>query len=243
MFARIHKQIGTAGLVVAVIALAFAMVGGAYAAAGLTGKQKKEVKQIAKSFQGKPGPAGPQGLAGAKGDTGAPGSNGANGAAGPAGPTGPAGPAGSPGPTGPPGPTGLSGFTETLPTKKTETGAWAIGFFDEEAITAISFPIPLPAELDSAHVKIIQETPVPPFTVPPAECENTEHAGPAGLLNPEADPGFLCVWAAPFPVDAGQLSNIQAPDGNLGAGKTGAVLELTATEPDLGKGSWAVTAP
>jgi hypothetical protein len=75
---RLREPFGKAGLTVAVIALVFAMLGGAYAAGGLTSKQKKEVKAIAKGFQGT-GPAGPQGPAGAKGDSGAAGSSGAAG--------------------------------------------------------------------------------------------------------------------------------------------------------------------
>jgi hypothetical protein len=78
---RLREPFGKAGLTVAVIALVFAMLGGAYAATGLNSKQKKEVKKIAKSFQGT-GPAGAAGPAGAKGDTGAAGSNGQNGAPG-----------------------------------------------------------------------------------------------------------------------------------------------------------------
>jgi hypothetical protein len=70
------------GITIAVIALVLALAGGAFAAAGLTGKQKKEVIAIAKKYAGKPGgpgatgpqgPAGPQGAVGAKGDKGDPG--------------------------------------------------------------------------------------------------------------------------------------------------------------------------
>jgi hypothetical protein len=63
--------------VIAIIALVFAMAGGAYAASSkLTGPQKKEVEKIAKKVAGKPGapgaqgPVGPQGPAGLKGDKG-----------------------------------------------------------------------------------------------------------------------------------------------------------------------------
>jgi hypothetical protein len=87
---RLREPFGKAGLTVAVIALVFAMLGGAYAASGLNSKQKKEVKAIAKSFQGTgpagaQGPAGPAGPAGAKGDSGAPGAKGDTGSAGNAG--------------------------------------------------------------------------------------------------------------------------------------------------------------
>src|SRR3954465_12391905 len=71
-----REPFGKAGLTVAILALVFAIAGGARAAAGLNGKEKIEVKKIAKQFAGKPGNAGPQG---------------------PAGPGGPAGPTGGPG--------------------------------------------------------------------------------------------------------------------------------------------------
>jgi hypothetical protein len=77
----IREPFGKAGLIVACLALVFAMAGGAFAAKGaLTGKQKKEVEKIAKKYAGAPGPAGaagaqgpagPAGPAGAKGETGA----------------------------------------------------------------------------------------------------------------------------------------------------------------------------
>lgn len=47
MFSKFEQRFGTAGLVVAIVALVFAMVGGAFAATGLTSKQEKEVKKIA----------------------------------------------------------------------------------------------------------------------------------------------------------------------------------------------------
>lgn len=79
---RLTEPFGKAGLTVAVIALVFAMLGGAYAAGTLTSKQKKEVEKIAKKYAGKPGaqgPAGPQGPAGAGGKDGAKGDTGASG--------------------------------------------------------------------------------------------------------------------------------------------------------------------
>jgi hypothetical protein len=86
MFSRIHSRLGTAGLIVAVIALVAALAGTAFAAAKLNGTQKKEVEKIAKKWANKiPGPAGPKGdagPAGAKGDAGSKGDAGAPGATG-----------------------------------------------------------------------------------------------------------------------------------------------------------------
>lgn len=81
----IREPFGTAGLVVACVALIAALGGTALAAAKLNSTQKKEVKKIAMKYAGKPGapgatgPAGPQGPAGPKGDAGSQGATGANG--------------------------------------------------------------------------------------------------------------------------------------------------------------------
>jgi len=92
MFSKLHQKLGTAGFVIAIVALIVALGGAAYAALpGLNSKQKKEVKKIAKSLV-KPGAPGATGPAGAKGDTGAQGATGVNGEAGGTGPEGPPGP-------------------------------------------------------------------------------------------------------------------------------------------------------
>lgn len=108
MFSLMRNRFGVPG-VIAVIALVFAMIGGAYAASGgLTSKQKKEVKKIAKSEAQKlvgTGPTGPAGPAGP------PGTAGAQGPTGPEGPEGLQGPAGANGTNGADGKTVLSGTT------------------------------------------------------------------------------------------------------------------------------------
>jgi len=101
----IREPFGTAGLVVACVALILALTGAAFAAAGLTGKQKKEVEKIAKKFAGKPGAPG---ATGAQGPAGANGKDGAQGEKGATGNTGAAGPAGSAGATGTAGEDGKS---------------------------------------------------------------------------------------------------------------------------------------
>jgi Collagen triple helix repeat (20 copies) len=94
MFSTLRNRFGIPG-VISVIALVFAMFGGAYAASNSSGGGKATVSAKAKKgprgpkgATGPAGPAGPQGLAGAsgaKGDNGAPGANGTNGAPGSAG--------------------------------------------------------------------------------------------------------------------------------------------------------------
>ena len=141
MLKRIHDKLGTAGLVIAVVALVAALAGTAFAAGGLTKKQEKQVVKIAKKYAGKPG---------AKGDPGAPGAQGPKGDPGPKGEPGPKGDRGEQGlegEVGPPGP------TETeLPPGKTMTGVWSfIGSGQEEYWANISFPLRLPAGIQKGE--------------------------------------------------------------------------------------------
>lgn len=112
MISLVRNRLGIPGLI-SVIALVFAMFGGAYAAsggpfagdsakrkgnkkrnAGLNGKQKRQVRNIANRFAGERGPAGPvgppgipglPGAAGADGQPGEPGEDGEEGEEGPPG--------------------------------------------------------------------------------------------------------------------------------------------------------------
>ena len=52
MYRRFHQRFGAAGLIVSILALILALTGAAFAASGLTGKQKKEVTKIAKQYAG-----------------------------------------------------------------------------------------------------------------------------------------------------------------------------------------------
>jgi Collagen triple helix repeat (20 copies) len=93
---RLREPFGKAGLTVAVIALVFAMLGGAYAATNDSGKATASAKakkgpRGPKGPKGDTGPAGPAGPAGAKGDTGAKGDKGDKGDTGNTGAQGPAG--------------------------------------------------------------------------------------------------------------------------------------------------------
>jgi hypothetical protein len=230
---RQHLRLSPAGAV-AVIALVFAMVGGAYAAGGgLSGKQKKEVKTIAKSFQGT-GPAGAQGPAGA---------------AGPAGPTGAAGAKGATGETGATGEEG-SPWTELgqLPTGQSEHGTWGAWYNEDLGLRKIpiSFTIPLPTRLDSSHIHVVGEG-----GTGPAECEEGTAA------EPKAAPGNLCLYVAKafgasllsgnFFIDdpEGENEISHGPEALYGeAGKSGALLNVEAAEAGGQiEGVWVVTAP
>ncbi|HWC47405.1 MAG TPA: hypothetical protein VG448_00790 [Solirubrobacterales bacterium] len=166
MFSRIHQKLGTAGFVIAIVALIVALGGAAYAAMpGLNSKQKKEVKKIAKGMvkPGVPGPAGPAGApgaAGAKGDTGATGG------------TGPEGPKGDTGPT----------DTKLLPGKSV-SGYWhfetnnTIG----EGVLTVDFPLRI--------------EPPPTIEYMPPGSEPTENC-PGGWEDPKAKRGYFCLYAA-----------------------------------------------
>jgi hypothetical protein len=266
-----REPFGKAGLTVAVCALVLALVGGAYAAGGLTKAQEKQVTKIAKKYAGKPGAAGANGT------------NGTNGAAGKDGAAGTNGTPGTPGANGKgilaetvsPGVeaeceglggtsfkqegsstkhfacNGQTGFTETLPKGKTETGAW--GFSSHAKGTVIerfSFPIPLKAPVGEANSHFILSN----------EEEVCNEPGVGSCAeNPTTHEG-----ERPSTVCLGNVANPEALEGNLcvyeqfavgsvSAGPTfgfqypsGALgsFNVTAAEEGFGAlavGSWAVT--
>ncbi len=272
---RIHSTIravrepfGTAGLIVAIVALVFAMLGGAYAAtAGSSHKKKTKVVK---------GPRGPRGLTGAEGPPGPAGADGKNGSA------------GAPGKNGtsviseaePKGANCAEGGTKiigasttyacngqpwtaggTLPKERTETGTWSVsGRFKESGdpvLIPISFPIPLAAALDESHVHFIPSPTIAElgageFPKGGAACKEST------VQNPKAAPGNLCVF---YVFDASLLGgeggihveSIQNPEalGEAGAGTTGAFMRAeakfssppSALENLQAWGTWAVTAP
>jgi hypothetical protein len=238
MFHRLHERIGTAGLVVAVIALVAALGGTALAGGGvLTGKQKKEVARIAKRFAGQPGPQGA------------------------AGPVGPAGPGGARGAKGDPGEKGEKGDVGspwtaggTLPAGATETGAWALGpTHDPVVYGAISFTIPLVGALDPSHVHLIapdgEELVANPDNGEIEKAPQPACTGSAG--QPTAEAGNLCVYEAyqtSGPRFASGSINSPGSTGTLGgppggAGSSGARIIVTnfAEGSCAAWGGWAVT--
>jgi hypothetical protein len=247
----IREPFGLAGLIVACVALVAALGGGAYAASGgLSGKQKKEVEKIVKQHAGEPGApgtTGTNGKDGSNGKDGAAGKDGVNVTFSPASEA--ACPSGGSVFKAASGETticnGETGFTETLPSGKTETGTWAGTVFENGSVP-ISFSVPLAVPIAEADTKVIPEG-----GTPPPECENPGHAGAASVENPEAKPGFLCVY-----VDLAQTSEVIGIDppgfdagvAHDGTGTTGAfvILERLSTpgEPHgKARGTWAVTAP
>ncbi len=252
MFSTLRNRFGIPG-VISVMALVFAMFGGAYAASNSSGggkatasaKAKKGPRgpKGAKGDTGPAGPAGPQGAAGASGRDGAngeDGEDGKDGEDGQDGENGNDGADGTPGATGATGPEG-SPWTDlgVLPPGETETGAWAFGQVTAGAApgpgggiyTSISFPIPLPTPLGESNVHYLSAA-----TPPSTEC-------PGNTANPTAAPGHLCVYTAD---EAGSFEILIAntAGSELGAEKSGALLAITQVLAGAkGSGTWAVTAP
>jgi len=218
----IREPFGKAGLIVACLALVFAMIGGAYAATGNGGgkatasakaKQGKQGKQGKTGKTGPAGPAGPAGLAGVAGANGKDGTNGTNGA---------------PGIQGPPGLQGAPGpLLETLESGQTVTGMWGyLNIAQETEAVTLSYPFRLAAPIASANIVLLKS----------GEGETTEC--PGTLEEPEAAEGFLCLYQ----------KGLSGPEVTVIEGffsypislTTGASLLLNGPQ---GAGSWAVTAP
>ena len=160
MFSALRKRMHLSpATVIASLALVFAMTGGAYAANRYLITSTKQISpKVLKALQGKAGPAGANGAQGPAGPAGATGLAGAAGAGTPGatGSQGPAGPAGANGTNGKDGKDGTTGFTETLPSKKTETGTWAFNATAKgEVYVPISFSIPLGAPIAEHNVHYV----------------------------------------------------------------------------------------
>lgn len=244
MISRIHDRLGTAGFVVAIVALVAALSGVAIAAGGgLTGKQKKEVTKIAKKYAGKQGPEGKQGPQGAPGAAGAPGAKGDPGA---------------PGTPGAPGEAGMCSISKpecVLPPGATETGNWSFSAPSGgiAGYATISLPLQANPELEINPVDHIV------WVAPEVESEeervvtnggepyDTTHC-PGTTADPEALPGYLCVYGK-------ELFNVknfafkqptfpwgsETPDLNSGA-VLGFEIANSEIPLALGRGSWAYTA-
>jgi hypothetical protein len=246
MLSTLRTRFGIPGII-SVIALVFAMFGGAYAASQSGVNQKAKTKVV----------KGPRGPKGAKGDTGATGPAGAPGSQGLKGDAGTPGAKGDPGvsPKGVPfGPTeepvsepceerGGAEFVSagapsyvcngeegspwlaggTLPKGATETGTWLVV---KGQLSSISFPIPLAASIPGTNV-----VPIGEGATPPSECDDGEGAA-ASAENPEADEGFICIFTT--------LG--EQPFTTVGSSKAGAGLFWLAEQTE-GLGTFAVTAP
>ncbi len=266
----IREPFGTAGLVVASIALIAAMGGTAFAATKLNSGQKKEVEKIAKKFAGKPGAPGSNGAngtsgtAGPKGDAGSPGANGTNGTNGINGKSVETGAAtvaecAEGGATvqvageaatkkkvcnGKEGKEGKSGFTEVLPSGKTETGVWAGSGFNVAEFAQVEFPISfaIPLNEPGKAVFLNEKT-----TKSGTEIEKKGCTGTVSV--PTAPAGFLCIYTAEEEFSTGFVQGGVVFNKNVeGYDRTGTALRFQNQGAEAesrfeGNGSWAVTAP
>lgn len=216
MFSMLRNRFGIPG-VISVIALVFAMLGGAYAA---TDGANPGAIASKKAKKGATGPRGPKGATGPAGPAGLPGATGPQGAKGDPGPMGPGGP---PGPKGDPGP-----LLETLPKGKTETGSWGFVGANESGIAGnvISYPVKLAAPIANEDFVLNP----PDFEGEPGEdC-------PGSLEAPKAAEGKVCLYMTPES-EAKLITVSQF----LRSTVSGALL--TFNEASIASGTWAVTAP
>jgi hypothetical protein len=256
-------------MIVAVIALVFALMGAAYAASGaLTGKQKKEVEKIAKKFAGKPGAPGAQGAAGANGKDGANGTNGTNGTPGTPGAPGKSVKVTDASPVqcnelggvivekegeptsakevcnGEPGEEG-SPWTAggTLPPGATETGTWSMNGTTantEGVYSPMSFAIKLASPIEREE---LSERHVHYKTDPDFATFCEEPAIVAGPFLPDAQPGEMCIWEIENNGNA-EMDSITPGSGHgesERAARFGALLHFKVTGTAFSAGSWAVT--
>jgi hypothetical protein len=254
---KLKEPFGKAGLTVAILALVMALVGGAYAAGGLTKSQEKQVKKIAKKYAGKPGAPGAPGTAGTNGTNGTNGKDGTRGENGTNGKSvvvsGTAAGCGAGGSTveveGEPatqqevcnGEDGQTGFTETLPSEKTETGSWAFkGNPEGNIFLPISFNIPLASSIEASKVHYVTLTEQTGEEVP-LGCQSGGVEGSGA--KPLAEAGNFCVYEV-FATNAsfGAILKSNGPP-SVGASETGALLTMNSSgTPTFAYGTWAVTA-
>ena len=234
MFSTLRNRFGIPG-VISVIALVFAMFGGAYAASNSSSGGKATASAKAKKGprgpkgpKGDIGPAGPIGLTGPAGANGKDGTNGTNGGNGAGATTESFGGEahgckeggvvvksaspevavcnGKKGTQGLPGPTCVNGEC-LLPSGATETGTWAVrGKGLEQVMTAISFPLGL------------TETPQPIF-VTQAEAHGTSGPPicPGTYEEPKSDPAAEEIGEPVLCLYERLMVNLEEPQQFLGA--------------------------
>jgi Collagen triple helix repeat (20 copies) len=233
MLSPLRNRFGIPGAI-SVIALVFAMFGGAYAAtndgsgdATASAKKNKKAAKGPRGPRGKPGPVGPtgpQGPAGANGADGAKGDAGPKGDTGPIGPQGPQGSKGAVGATGAVGPEGPPGpLLEELPAGTTVEGQWSTVIGGEGlGLASISYPFPLGSAVIQKYVKAGEEG-VEFATECPGDAEH-----------PDAQAGYICFYTL---VAEGGASKV------FGAGTlSGSTVVLGGTPGKFAIGTWAATA-
>ena len=241
---RKREPLATAALVISILALVLALVGGSYAASRHLGAatSKSKPQRGPRGPRGETGPAGQPGAAGERGVPGLLGANGENVIARtvipgnlhcetggtkfrfPDGTTsftcnGAEGARGKEGPAWPPG--------GTLPVGDSMTGTWVAGpSAGETGRASISFPIPLPSYVTA--------------TLPKCEVTNLFGECLSRYCPKSGTPyqGFLCIYG----ISESDLKFVFNPENNQPweGGTTGATMILGPGSPS--QGSWKVTA-
>lgn len=197
MLSRIGKHFSITNMVM-VLALVFAMSGGAYAAKRYIITSTKQISPtVLRQLKGAKGTAGINGQPGPQGPAGP---TGAQGVPGPKGDKGEPGTPGTPGTPGSPGPEG-SPWTAggVLPSGKTLTGDWSLIASAEGSFKHVGTGVSFGISLHEAPVPhYIRETGLEPFYNEAAskEEERTPTGCPGSAAKPEAAPGNLCVYAS-----------------------------------------------
>jgi hypothetical protein len=185
MFSWIGKRLSIANAAV-VVAVVFAMSGGAYAASKIVISSIKQISpKVVKQLKGKNGTNGAPGLAGPAGPTGPQGAEGKEGKPGAEGKEGKPGAEGKEGKEG--SPWTLGG---TLPSGKTLTGEWGIWQHVSSAQTlgtTVSFGIPLKTAPAVHWIRMNEEEAT-------ATGEQKSTACKGSVANPTAEPGNLCLY-------------------------------------------------
>ncbi len=247
----IREPFGTAGLIVAVVALIAALGGSAIAAGALSGPEKKEIKKYAKKYAQQFAVQGPAGPAGSKGDTGAKGDPGAPGSKGDPGEKGTNGTNGTNGTDGVDGEDGMCSSTNpecVLPSGATMTGIWS---FDaptggEELWSTISFPLQaVPAPIYGLGTVVYIGT--------ESDQERVDHGAPpydrvhcpGSAEDPQALPGYLCIYES-YTANIIAFGTIREPtfgsQPDINSGIQMAWEINNNAQPAAGFGSWAFTA-
>jgi|SRR5215218_3454821 len=215
MSSLLRNRIGVPGII-SVVALVFAMAGGAYAAKKYVITSTSQIKpSVLKALKGQAGPAGAPGApgaAGAKGDRGEVGANGTNGT------NGTNGVDGSPWTAG-----------GTLPGNATETGVWGAGFRAAGLyLDPISFQIPLEEAPKAVLVAAGASKP---------GCPGIEDGAPT------AEPGTLCIYQTVETKGTAQATLKPTAAEEPGTGPSGTLVFVECTEDECSTfGVWAVTA-
>jgi len=268
MFSKLRRRVSVPGAI-SMIALFFAMSGGAFAAKYMISSTNQISPKVLKKLKGATGPAGVTGAAGVSGQKGATGQAGPTGATGSIGVTGPTGApgtngtngatgaTGAPGTNGTNGATGATGATGAAGTNGTNGTNGATGATGPAGTTlpsgmtstgtwATSFVNNFAVNIfNYAAISFPLETTfVPVFKwVGPANATTpgAVEGCPGTASEPKAVASTLCVYSANLTSMAEPPVRFPAPQV---ARKSGVVLQFETTgEAAKATGTWAVTAP